>query len=75
MSLQSLIAAGYAAQVMGSGDLGMAIDRAKTMMGADPDLAASMQAEFDRLNSIKDLEKRDFAGAKHRDFLRLVLAP
>ena len=73
MSLKTLIAAGYAAQVMGSGDLQIAINTARTQFGADPDLMAEAQAELARLDAIPNLEKRDFAQAKHRDFLRTVL--
>lgn len=75
-TLNAILASNYAIAVLGAGGrIPDVIAQAKAELSIDPLLAAEAVAEAARLNGIRDLEKRDFAAAKHRDFLNEVLAP
>jgi hypothetical protein len=75
-TLNAILASNYAVAVLGAGGrLPDVIAQAKLEMAADPLLFAEAQAELARLNGIRDLEKRDFAAAQHREFLSTVLNP
>lgn len=75
-TLNAILASNYAVAVLGAGgNIPDVTAQARLEMAADPVLIAEAQAELARLNGIRDLEKRDFAAAKHRDFLRTVLSP